>query len=121
MRRLPGNYFVAGGRADDTMNLGGIKISSAEIERVLNQLDCVKETAAVASSTSGPNQLIVFAVLENDEEPDSVLKQMNTQIRSELNPLFKVAEVNIIDSMPRTASNKVMRRKLRDELRLKSS
>ena len=33
---LPGGYFRAGGRSDDTMNLGGIKVSSAEIECVLN-------------------------------------------------------------------------------------
>jgi acetyl-CoA synthetase len=32
---LPGGYYRAQGRADDTMNLGGIKVSSAEIERVV--------------------------------------------------------------------------------------
>jgi acyl-CoA synthetase (AMP-forming)/AMP-acid ligase II len=38
-------------------------------------------------------------------------------IRSSLNPLFKLERVLLRDSLPRTASNKVMRRLLRDELR----
>lgn len=37
-------------------------------------------------------------------------------IRSSLNPLFKLERVLLRDSLPRTASNKVMRRLLRDEL-----
>jgi acetyl-CoA synthetase len=38
---------------------------------------------------------------------------MQTAIRSELNPLFRVHEVIAIDVLPRTASAKVMRRALR--------
>ncbi len=38
-------------------------------------------------------------------------------IRNSLNPLFKLERVLLRDSLPRTASNKVMRRLLRDELR----
>ena len=34
-------------------------------------------------------------------------------IRRTLNPLFKVARVAYVDALPRTASNKVMRRVLR--------
>ena len=117
MKRLPGGYFIAGGRADDTMNLGGIKVSSAEIERVLNKINGVVETAAVASPESGPDQLIVFAVLEKTFERSELQSLMNSELRSQLNPLFKVSEIHIIESMPRTASNKVMRRKLRDQLK----
>jgi len=36
-------------------------------------------------------------------------------IRSGLNPLFRVHDVVVIESLPRTASQKVMRRKLRDD------
>ena len=35
-------------------------------------------------------------------------------IRNRLNPLFKVERLIEIDALPRTASGKVMRRKLRD-------
>ena len=117
MEKLGKSYFHAHGRADDTMNLGGIKVSSAEIERVLNELKEVHETAAIAISPKGggPSQLVVCAVLKPGENKDiSTLKSsMQTAIKSQLNPLFKVHDVMILESLPRTASNKVMRRVLR--------
>ena len=49
------------GRADDTMNLGGIKVSSAEIEDVLKFIPGVQEVAAVAvSPREGPSQLVIY-------------------------------------------------------------
>ena len=113
-----GAVYVAGGRADDTMNLGGIKISSAEIERVLNQVEGVSETAAVAmSSKDGPDHLVVFAVVDDAKlGKTELLATMNGLLKKDLNPLFKIRTIEIVTSMPRTASGKVMRRKLRDQL-----
>ncbi len=116
-RRLPGDFFVAGGRVDDTMNLGGIKVSSAEIERVLNRLPGVGESAAVAVAEEGggPDTLAVFVVREAAcVESEALRAAMNASLKSELNPLFRVSRVCFIDALPRTASNKVMRRKLRE-------
>lgn len=117
IRKLPGGCFVAGGRVDDTMNLGGIKISSAEIERVLNQVAGVKETAAVASSqVGGPDELIVFIVGVEELNADDTKAEMNRRMKEQLNPLFKIRQVILADSLPRTASGKIMRRKLREHL-----
>lgn len=121
-RRLPGNYFMAGGRVDDTMNLGGIKISSAELERVMNRVPGVRETAAVAwSQQGGPEELVVFTVLDQPAESPSdvaahLLKAFNERLKADLNPLFRAREVRLVTALPRTASNKVMRRELRAEL-----
>mmetsp|Transcript_3572 Transcript_3572/g.5288 ORF Transcript_3572/g.5288 Transcript_3572/m.5288 type:complete len:726 (-) Transcript_3572:449-2626(-) len=117
MELLDGGYYRALGRCDDTMNLGGIKVGSAEIERVCNQHPDVQETAAIA--VGSPSQLIIF-VVPKVEEPDSsneveLLRSLQTLIKHELNPLFHVAQVIGRSSLPRTASNKVMRRLLRDE------
>ena len=97
------------------MNLGGIKISSAEIERVLNQVDGVIETAAVAHRVdSGPDQLIVFAVTGEGTLAATILARMNASLKKQLNPLFKIGNVEIVSALPRTASGKIMRRVLRD-------
>ena len=121
MCRLPGGYFQAQGRADDTMNLGGIKTSSAEIERVLNQTPGVQETAAIAVPPpgGGPDQLIIFAVAESGGtiDPGDVQLAMQESLKQHLNPLFRIHEVQSVDSLPRTASNKVMRRLLRADYR----
>jgi acetyl-CoA synthetase len=42
---------------------------------------------------------------------------LNHAIRQQINPLFKVAEVVIVPQLPRTASNKILRRRLRDQWR----
>ncbi len=117
LERLPGGYYRAHGRIDDTMNLGGIKVSSAEIERALKNIEGVDEVAAVADPPpgGGPGRLVVYAVLKEGVEraPGDLLAPMQTLIRADLNPLFKIHDVVIVPSLPRTASNKIMRRRLR--------
>jgi acetyl-CoA synthetase len=118
IERLDGGYYRAHGRVDDTMNLGGIKVSSAAIERLVERIDAVLESAAVALSPAagGPSELVLVVVLRSASEPSDIMRQAQRLIRSELNPLFKVGRVLLRASLPRTASNKVMRRVLRAEL-----
>ena len=119
VQRLGGGYYRVHGRVDDTMNLSGIKVGSAEIERVLNLEECVKETAAVAvpSPAGGSARLVIYVVLQSpsDRAPrgDKLKHLLQEAIRGRLNPLFKVHDVVLVKTLPRTASNKIMRRKLR--------
>jgi len=115
METLPGGHWRALGRADDTMNLGGIKISSAEIERALQSVPHVAETAAIAISTGGPSRLVIYAVCSAPRTKEDLACAMQNAIKRELNPLFKIHDLVLVDALPRTASNKVMRRRLRDE------
>ncbi|KAL0369929.1 UNVERIFIED_CONTAM: putative acyl-activating enzyme 18, peroxisomal [Sesamum angustifolium] len=122
LKRTVGGYLMVQGRADDTMNLGGIKTSSVEIERVCNHADeSVLETAAisVAPADGGPEQLSIFVVLKKGSsiKPDVLKMIFSKAIQTNLNPLFKVSFVRIIPEFPRTASNKLLRRVLRDQLK----
>ncbi|OUL19276.1 AMP-binding protein [Nostoc sp. 106C] len=118
IERLLNGYYCAQGRVDDTMNLGGIKVSSVEIEQIVNSVEGISEAVAIACSppSGGPSQLVIYAVLETNVQHDKeVLKNsLQTAIRQQLNPLFKIQDLVIIDTLPRTASNKVMRRVLRE-------
>ena len=106
------------GRTDDTMNLGGIKVSSAEIERTLGSVSMIDETAAIAvpAPGGGPSRLVIYAVLlpEVAVGKEQLMAALQKTIKQDLNPLFKIYDVVVVDSLPRTASNKVMRRVLRD-------
>jgi len=116
LEQLSNGYFRAHGRADDTMNLGGIKVSSIQIEEVINQLDFVKESAAIAIplKEGGPSALVIYFVECNDNygKDERFLKIIEI-IKTELNPLFKVSRLIQIEGLPRTASGKVMRKNLR--------
>jgi acetyl-CoA synthetase len=115
--RLPGGYFQAHGRADDTMNLGGIKVSSLELERVMDRHPAVYQSAAVAvvPPEGGADLLVAFVVPEPSEKPDAktLRDELQARLKNELNPLYRIHEVRLVDALPRTASNKIMRRELR--------
>ena len=121
IERLPNSYYRAHGRVDDTMNLSGIKVSSTEIEQVLNTLEEVCETAAIAISPpqGGPSQLVIYVVVSSQVQTskDKLMASLQTAIKQHLNPLFKIREVVMVETLPRTASNKVMRRVLRARYR----
>ncbi|KAI4374501.1 hypothetical protein MLD38_012487 [Melastoma candidum] len=115
-------YYHAHGRADDAMNLGGIKVSSIELERICNSVDDhVLETAAIGvpPPEGGPEQLVIAVVFKDSSTPDPDLNKLrasfNSAVQKNLNPLFRVSQVIPVSSLPRTATNKVMRRVLRQQ------
>ncbi|GAY58054.1 putative acyl-activating enzyme 18 (peroxisomal) [Citrus sinensis] len=123
IKRTVGGYIIVQGRADDTMNLGGIKTSSVEIERVCDGADeSILETAAISVSPAGggPEVLVICVVLKKGftSQPVDKLKMIFSKaIQRNLNPLFKVSLVKIVLEFPRTASNKLLRRVLKDQLK----
>lgn len=118
LERLSSGYYRAHGRVDDAINLNGIKVSSSDIERALTPIEAIAETAAIAVAPrdGGPNQLVIYAVLAPGVQmSQAALKTvLQKAIAQYLNPLFKIWDVVIVEALPRTASNKVMRRVLRD-------
>jgi len=115
--KLYNGYYKAQGRADDTMNLGGIKVSSLELERVINNHEAVYENAAIAIQPDGEGQekLVIFIILKTDIQNNQLKNELNKIIAIKINPLFKIYDLVITKSLPRTASNKLMRRTLRNE------
>ena len=67
--------------------------------------------------------LVVYAVATGEVELEAadLLSAMQQAIRTKLNPLFKVHDVVITQALPRTASNKIMRRTLRADYESRTS
>jgi acetyl-CoA synthetase len=118
IERMPDGTYRARGRMDDTMNLGGIKTSSAELEEVLATVPGVTDVAAVSvpPPEGGPERLVVHVVVVPGRDTGDALRgDLQDALRTRLNPLFRIADVVVVDELPRTASHKVMRRVLREE------
>ncbi|MEM1244272.1 MAG: AMP-binding protein [Pseudomonadota bacterium] len=118
IEKINPEFYRALGRIDDTMNIGGIKISSIEIERVINQIAEIQESAAIAiyPSAGGPSKLVLFIVInDGDARKIKVKHGCKKIIQQQLNPLIKISDIVFIDKLPRTASNKIMRRILRQQ------
>lgn len=113
VKQIDNGYFSILGRSDDTMNLGGIKVSAVEIERALIGLVNIVETAAVAINLNqGPSHLVIFVVPNQDLDKTQTIAEMQIRINN-INPLFKIYDIVFLQELPKTASNKIMRRKLR--------
>ncbi len=115
--RYPNHTYSILGRVDDTMNLGGIKVSAAEIERAIADLSPIRETAAIAINppNNGPSQLVIYAAVSSQPIKADIIKIMQQRINAHLNPLFKIHDLVFVEDLPKTASNKIMRRLLRKE------
>ena len=114
---LYGEFYQAQGRSDDTMNLGGIKISSIELEKLINSHKAVAECAAVSIQRKGESieNLVVFVVVNKEIIKEKLMLDLKTMISKGLNPLFKIHDLLLTENLPKTASNKLMRRKLRNQ------
>lgn len=117
IKQLLGRHYTILGRVDDTMKLGGIKISATEIERVLTGLPHIIEVAAIAVPPphNGPHLLVIYVATTEFLDKQLVLKEMQKRINTLLNPLFKIHDVIFTNELPKTASNKIMRRVLRKQ------
>jgi acetyl-CoA synthetase len=117
VRQLSGGFYAAKGRVDDTMNLGGIKVSAVELETVIGLHESVVECAAVSVQLEGESieRLVVYAVVDKDISREKLLPDLSGLLSAKLNPLFKIHDLIITRSLPRTASNKLMRRELRTQ------
>jgi acetyl-CoA synthetase len=115
--RLPGDFYAAKGRMDDTMNLGGIKVSSVELEMVIGLHDSVVECAAVSIQKEGESleSLVVYTVVNEDISRAKLFSELSRLLSRNLNPLFKIHDLIILRSLPKTASNKLIRRELRSQ------
>jgi acetyl-CoA synthetase len=115
--KMHGGCYRAHGRTDDTMNLGGIKIGSVELERALELHPAVTRCAAVGvqKQGEGADRLVVFVLPGGGFSLDATSVELGELLKKQVNPLFRIHEVVVIDELPLTASNKLMRRRLREK------
>lgn len=115
IKLFPHGHYSILGRVDDTMKLGGIKISAAEIERTLIGVPEIMEVAAISISpqNQGPSLLVIYASTTGQLKKEVIMKEMQNKINKRLNPLFKIHDIVFTQELPKTASNKIMRRVLR--------
>ncbi|HTS20422.1 MAG TPA: AMP-binding protein [Casimicrobiaceae bacterium] len=98
------------GRADDMMNLNGIKIFPAEIERVLEGHPAVK-TAAAFSKRSTTHGDIPLAAVELHASAAVSAEELLARARERLG-MRAPRRILVLDELPRNASGKVVKRRL---------
>jgi len=110
------------GRSDDLFKVKGLWVSPIEIEDALLSHPDVLEAAIVPGvDKDGINIAVAFVVLKANLSPDDTLAQRLKSHASSLLPSYKCpAEIHFIDQLPRTATGKLQRFKLRDASHLEA-
>src|SRR5262249_11910853 len=108
-------YYVYGGRSDDMLKVSGIYVSPAEVEAGLVSHDSVLEAAVVGAEVE--NKLTkpkAFVVLKPGQTPsDSLKKTLQEHVKSKLAPHKYPRWVEFRPDLPKTATGKIQRFKLR--------
>lgn len=113
-RDADGYYFYCG-RADDMMKVSGLWVSPAEVENALLSHPAVAEAAAVGREAGGLTRLVAHVVLKDGTAPaPSLESDLRAHVRSHLVAYKCPQEFVFVEELPKTATGKIQRFKLRD-------
>ncbi len=110
IRFTPRGTSVIYGRSDSTINRHGIRMGTAEIYRVVEELPEVRDSMVVDLEYLGrPSFMPLFVVLNPGFTLDETLKsRIAQQIRSKASPRHVPSDVYQVDEIPRTLTGKKM-------------
>jgi benzoate-CoA ligase len=108
-------YYVYGGRSDDMLKVSGIYVSPAEVEAALVGHEAVLEAAVVGAKDE--NQLVkpkAFVVLKPGKAASDAMKAaLQQHVKDRLAPYKYPRWIEFLPELPKTATGKIQRFKLR--------
>lgn len=112
-RDADGFYFHAG-RSDDMIKAGGIWVSPVEVEAVLMAHAAVLECAVVGvPDASGLEKPHAFVTLRAEAQLGDVEVELRAFAKQQLAPYKVPHHVRVVDELPKTATGKIQRFRLR--------
>jgi len=115
IRRDDGRYVYAG-RADDMLKVSGLYVSPFEVEGALVQHPAVLEAAVVGrQDADGLTKTKAYVVLKPGSAADAALEDaLKAFVKDRLAPYKYPRSIEFIDELPKTATGKIQRFKLRE-------
>jgi 4-hydroxybenzoate-CoA ligase len=118
--RRPDGVYIYCGRADDMFKVSGIWVSPFEVEDALLGHPSVLEAAVVpAEDGNGLTKPKAFVVLKDSYEGTSraLYEELKVHVKRTIGPWKYPRWIEFVDSLPKTATGKIQRFKLREERR----
>src|SRR2546429_291430 len=114
-RKDEDGYFFFMGRADDVIKVAGNRIGTAEVESALVSHPAVAEAAVIGKPHKTAGESIkAFLILKHGfKESPELIQQMKDHVKHELGKIAVPQEIEIVPSLPKTRSGKIMRRVLK--------
>ncbi len=114
-RRDEDGYYRITGRVDDVINVSGHRIGTAEVEEAINEHPDVTESAVVGFPHDIKGQGIyafVTAIHPHVDIP-TLEKEIRETVQKVIGPIARPDQIQVVESLPKTRSGKIMRRILR--------
>jgi len=114
-RKDEDGYFFFMGRADDVIKVAGNRIGTAEVESALVSHQAVAEAAVIGKphKTAGESIKAFIILKQGFNESPELIQQMKDHVKHELGKIAMPREIEIVPSLPKTRSGKIMRRVLK--------
>lgn len=111
-------FFWYQGRSDDMIKAGGIWVSPAEVESALMEHEAVLECGVVgAPDQEGLLKPLAFVVLKQGYAPSPKLaEELQAFVKNRIAPYKYPRWIRFVDSLPKTATGKIQRFRLRQML-----
>ncbi len=101
--------FIIYGRADATLNPGGVRIGTAEIYRQVEVIPEVIESLAIGQTVADDVRVVLFVVLKDGVElDDALIKRIKQQIKDNTTPRHVPEVIAQVPDLPRTVSGKIV-------------
>jgi 4-hydroxybenzoate-CoA ligase len=115
--RDPEGYYFYCGRADDMFKVSGMWVSPFDVEAALISHEAVLEAAVIPKEDSdGLIKPKAFVVLKNGHADDAaLLRELKEHVKARAGTWKYPRWIEPRESLPRTATGKVQRYKLREE------
>ena len=116
-RRDEDGYLWVIGRNDDVLKVSGYRLGTAEVESGLVSHSAVAESAVIGVPDElRGNAIYAYCILvEGAEGSDALEAELKAHVRHEVGPIAVPAQIEFVDSLPKTRSGKIMRRVLEGE------
>jgi 4-hydroxybenzoate-CoA ligase len=112
-RDAEGRYHYCG-RTDDMFKVSGIWVSPFEVESALISHESVLEAAVVPFEDSDElTKPKAFVVLQEGVSPDGMFEVLKSHVQSGIGKWKYPREIVFVESLPKTATGKIQRFKLR--------
>ncbi|MEK6604656.1 MAG: acetate--CoA ligase, partial [Nitrospirota bacterium] len=114
-RKDEDGYFFFMGRADDVIKVAGNRIGTAEVESALVSHHAVAEAAVIGKphKTAGESIKAFVILKQGFTESSELIELMKEHVKHELGKIAVPREIEIVPSLPKTRSGKIMRRVLK--------
>ncbi len=107
--------MIIHGRSDATLNPGGVRIGTAEIYAVVEQMPEIMESIAIGQDWDNDVRIVLFVVLAAGVTLDEKLvRAIRQRIRAGASPRHMPAKVLAVTDIPRTKSGKITELAVRD-------